>query len=668
MIGVAIICLLTPYNDYVLWNTFMVGNSLPLAALTLSFLLAALVNGPLSVWKPHRALSSGELGVILAMMLVASALPASALMRYFPATLIYPVWLGGSNADAGNLISRMDLPEWLFPDFESDTPSAWAQDPVVTGFVGRWTQEGTPPYLAWVRPALTWGVYFIGFHGAILCLLVIVRRQWYENERLTFPLAQIQLALLETPQPGRWFGGVMARRSFWIVLVGINVLHGFNALHVYYPLYFPEIPVRFDFNDIMSEAPLSYAGWAVKQSTVFFTAVGVAYLLPGAISFSLWFFAVAFALWHIPVGMVTGDPGIASREQHFGGMLAYAGIIVWIGRKHWWLVLKQAFRGEREDEPRGRYLSYRAAFWMLMAFVGLVIGWMITMGMTPLAAVVITTLLLLGFFLLARIVAETGLLHPGNLLPFMKPWQWLSYYTGEQAIPVQSFYRGSMLYMIHNDARESFGVFVSHGLKLTDETIFNRRDSRMTRREERSTGRKIILLFAAVLVVGFVLSYASMLWVEYEYAYELHDQEPRAVNRHFSGNAVPSVMFSPTLQYEQHNYNYRFSPALHLVGGGVMTVFLSVMRLQFAWWPLHPVGYLFMATGPMRQLWFSIMLGWLVRTVALRFGGAKGYTGLQPVMMGLIIGEAVASAIWLGLGLLFSASGMTFYPIRFLPS
>jgi len=31
----------------------------------------------------------------------------------------------------------------------------------------------------------------------------------------------------------------------------------------------------------------------------------------------------------------------------------------------------------------------------------------------------------------------------------------------------------------------------------------------------------------------------------------------------------------------------------------------------------------------------------------------------------LIIGEAVASATWLVLGLLFSSAGMSFYPIRF---
>ncbi len=669
MVGVATICLLTPYNDYVVWNTFMVGNSLPLAALALSFLLAALVNGPLSYWKPRWALSSGEMGIVLAMMLVASALPASALMRYFPASLVYPFWNAAADADAAELLSRMNLPKWLFPVFAGDTPAEWAQDPVVTGFVHRWTGDEPPPYWAWVQPLLTWGVYFIAFHGAILCMLVIVRRQWYENERLSFPLAQIQLSLLEKPQAGRWFGGMMAKRAFWIMFIGINVIHAGNALHVYLPVYFPEIPVRYSLWALFTEQPLSYMHWSLKQSTIFFTAVGVAYLLPGAVSFSLWFFAVAAALWQIPVGMATGDPGMPGlQDQHFGGMLAYAGIVIWIGRKHWGLVLRQAFRGEREGEVRGRYLSYRTAFWLFVAFVGLMIGWMVVMGMTFGSAILITGLMLLGFFLLARIVAETGLVHPGTLLNLMRPWQITSYYTGEQSIPVQSFYRGTMLRIIHNDARESFGVFASHALKITDQTVFESQQSQEVSRAERSTGRKIIWLVSGVLVLGFLLSYVSMIWVEYKYAYELHDHDAHPVNRSIGSDAVPGVIFGPTLEYDRQTYNYTFDPASHVIGGALGTVFLAVMRLRYTWWPFHPVGYLFMAAWPMHQLWFSILLGWLVRTVALRFGGASLYTALQPAMMGMIIGEAIASTIWLGVGLTFSAVGLPFYPIRFTPA
>ena len=48
--GSVIICGVTPYNDYALYNTFLVGNNLPLGLVVLAFLLVVLVNGPL--WRP----------------------------------------------------------------------------------------------------------------------------------------------------------------------------------------------------------------------------------------------------------------------------------------------------------------------------------------------------------------------------------------------------------------------------------------------------------------------------------------------------------------------------------------------------------------------------------------------------------------------------------------
>src|SRR5205814_2467359 len=88
--GTCLICGLTPYNDYALNNTFLVGNNLPLGAVMLLFVFAVFVNGPLSKWAPAWAFSSGEIAIAFSMMLVGCALPSSGLMRYLPATLVTP--------------------------------------------------------------------------------------------------------------------------------------------------------------------------------------------------------------------------------------------------------------------------------------------------------------------------------------------------------------------------------------------------------------------------------------------------------------------------------------------------------------------------------------------------------------------------------------------------
>ena len=234
LLGVSIICGLTPYNDYALNNTFLVGNNLPIGVVMLSFLFVLLINAPLHKWFPRQALSSGELSTSLSMTLVSCTLPSSGLMRYFPPILVSPFYHALYNRPFLDLLDQMHLPKWIFPDFAGNGPQQWMNDPIVIGYIGRWTEDGPYPLMAWLRPALTWGIFIFALYGALLCIVAIVRRQWFENERLAFPLAQIHLALIEQPSPGKMLNSVLRLRSFWIGFLCVFFLHGWNGLALYF--------------------------------------------------------------------------------------------------------------------------------------------------------------------------------------------------------------------------------------------------------------------------------------------------------------------------------------------------------------------------------------------------------------------------------------------------
>src|SRR5207248_9304739 len=174
---------LTPYNDYALNNTFLVGNNLPLGVVMLAFLFALVVNGPLNRFLPKHAFSSGEMATALAMTLVSCALPSSGLMRYFPPSLISPLWHAQGQQEFLSLLESMHLPKWIFPTFSGSSPREWINDPIVTDYIGRWTQGGPIPYRAWLTPALTWGIFLFALFAALICMVTLLRRQWYENER-----------------------------------------------------------------------------------------------------------------------------------------------------------------------------------------------------------------------------------------------------------------------------------------------------------------------------------------------------------------------------------------------------------------------------------------------------------------------------------------------------
>ena len=62
---------------------------------------------------------------------------------------------------------------------------------------------------------------------------------------------------------------------------------------------------------------------------------------------------------------------------------------------------------------------------------------------------------------------------------------------------------------------------------------------------------------------------------------------------------------------------------------------------------LLPVGFVTSYGAFIQNVWFSIFLGWLVKMLLLKYGGAKLYQSARPLFVGLIFGEALAAGIWL---------------------
>jgi hypothetical protein len=141
-------------------------------------------------------------------------------------------------------------------------------------------------------------------------------------------------------------------------------------------------------------------------------------------------------------------------DQHFGGVTAFVLSILWVGRHHWALVLRQAWRGHAGEEPHGRFLSYRFAFWALVGCVVVMVGWLCVAGCTVLGAINMVVLLLVLMVVITRIIAESGLMHGQLQVPINYPWQLAAMYGFPLVSPVKTFYFASMLQAVHFDFRE----------------------------------------------------------------------------------------------------------------------------------------------------------------------------------------------------------------------
>ncbi|HEY8665824.1 MAG TPA: DUF6785 family protein [Tepidisphaeraceae bacterium] len=669
------ICIITPFNDYAWANTAFVGNNLPLGLIMLTFLFALLVNGPLSKFAPRFAFTTGEMMVTFSIALVMCALPSSGLMRYLPPSIISPLYLSRDNPGYRETVLKLfhptdgsrPLPYWLFPAFKSNDVQQWMNDPITVGYIERWTEDRpiTEAYRAWIRPAFTWCIFIFAFYGAVLSMVSMLRKQWNENERLPFPLAQIEMALIQQPPPRRWFNGILSSKSFWVAFAFVFFIRTWNGLALYVPKHFEAIPVKYDFTNLLADAPFAYVDAQFKASSIYFIVIGVTFFLTSPVAFSLWVFYVMEQIYRMVTGATTGEPIGVSWDQHAGAVVAFALSVIWIGRHHWKLIIAQAFRGAREEEDPGSYLSHRTAFWAFVASMGVMMGWLWQAGCTPMGAIVLVLLLMMLVLVITRIIAETGLVYGQLIVLMFRPWQLLTSYGVKWPVTSQTFYMSGIVHSNFFDFREPISVYASHSLKLADQSLV---DIEETPRRARSSMRKFIMLLALALVVAYFVSFFSTLVMEYHYSSSADIAQKTPVNDWGCGGPPQWYLLVPLRQYNSQNIPLGSStPILHMSEGFLITLFLSFMRLRFSWWPFHPVGYLMVVTTPATLMWFSIMIGWLCKVLIVRFGGGTMYQNAKPFFIGMIVGDTMAAAMWLMVNIALLYLNVPYKAINFMP-
>jgi hypothetical protein len=119
-------------------------------------------------------------------------------------------------------------------------------------------------------------------------------------------------------------------------------------------------------------------------------------------------------------------------------------------------------------------------------------------------------------------------------------------------------------------------------------------------------------------------------------------------------------VYSNSLHHHFLNPSSPDVPGTIAMGAGALVVFLLAgMRLRFWWWPLHPIGYLAAHTWIMYMYWSPFMIGWLAKTLVVRYGGLRLYRRTVPLAIGLISGDLLNEVLW---GLVTLVTGVRFRP------
>ena len=618
-LGCVTVWVVQPTNNFLLNNSFFCDTYLPALVVGVMAILVLVVNVLLRAGLTAWALNRRQLALIFGMMLM--AVPPTQILRIYPHSLARGTMEAAKDPKLVELYHEMALPKALClepVELDKDTPvSEQLYDELKPG--------NSVPWSSWLGPLVGWGSLIGASWMMMIGLGLIVFPQWRYKERIAFPLLAVQEMLIEKPAPGTRVPPLFRNPFFWIAFVGVAIIHALNGLNHHTGGAVPSFPLSWNLSSAFSQGLFRYIGWSAKTGTIYFTIVGITYFMPSRIGFSFWFTFVAYQIY-VMFGYGYSAPFHAGtiNDQRTGAYLGMALMLLWLGRLHWLAVAKAMISKARTSEDR----QNQGAGWIFIMGCAAMFGWQIWAGVGPVWAASFVLIACVTSLVLTRIVAETGFPFVRN---YFGPVNLMAFFPARMLHATTLYLGGFLDFILTRATRVSAAVVFIHGLGLNQDAKPQRRT-------------RLGLLFLGILLAGLVICGAVHLQLAYHNSASLDGlRTPFAAWGSSRVDGVHRAMKSwDRGVMDSSNWSHSF----HLMIGLVLCVGAQLLCLTSARWPLHPVGLLMIQTYYINAMWWSVLLGWFLRTIILRFGGARTYRMMKPLFLGLILGEVFSAILW----------------------
>jgi len=511
------------------------------------------------------------------------------------------------------------------------------------------------PWRAWIRPLLFWMPLILTVCAMVVGLGLVLHRQWATHEHLPYPTVEFARSLL--PEDDSGWSPVMRSKLFWLGAAVVLAIHMNNYACVWWPDNLIKVKTQLDLEPLLNLFPVLQRGgaWGIFKPTIMFTAVGFAYFLATDVSLSL---GLAPYLYCLIIGVLAGY-GISAT----GGMLRpsldaslYAGsyfgmfaVLLYTGRHYYLSAIRRGvgLRARDEIEPSAVwgvriFLLMAALFVIQLKVVG--VDWQLSI-LYMLGMLVI-------FTVISRLLAEAGVFFVhAYFYPCAMIWALIgARAAGPNQLLVLAMVSGLLLI----DPREAMMPFAMSGIYLVD-------------RVKLRVGKTTIWGMVA-LVLAFVVAVPVIIHLQYQrgailasdgwcaqavpaFPYDVNVQMTRRLEA--QGSLDQAYAASGWSRFADMDIDETF-----LVGFTcmlIMVLLFSFLRYRFAKWPLHPLIFLVLGTWQSRQLAFSFLLGYFIKSAVTRHGGAGLYRRLKPLMIGLIAGEMLAAVLPVVIGAIYYA-------------
>ena len=220
-----------PYCNMVLHGSRIASYFNTPAAIILFFALVFVVNTLLGLVRRAWMLSRAELALIYIMWIVATAIPEWGLTAFLLPDITSVIYYATPENNWAELLHPL-VPDWLIPHRDFDQ---------IKNFYEGAPQGTGIPWGLWLPPLAFWLPFVLALYLAMISLMVVLRKQWIENERLVFPLVQLPIAMLQDDdaRPGV-LNAFFKNPLLWVGFAIPAIVQSTNGLHHYFP-YFPRV-------------------------------------------------------------------------------------------------------------------------------------------------------------------------------------------------------------------------------------------------------------------------------------------------------------------------------------------------------------------------------------------------------------------------------------------
>lgn len=546
---VAAICRVEAYSDYYANNVWLAAHHFPIVAAFVLTILVLCVNVALQKVGFTSPLTPGELITIWCMMIVTASLPTLGLASYLLPTLIGLTYFATPENGWVDLFHHY-IPNWLIVK-DKDA----ARD-----FYEGLSSGESVPWEVWIRPVLFWLLFTFVLWGVMICMAVLLRKQWVEREKFTFPLVELPTEMAQRPEAGSAVNSFFRNRVMWIAFACPVIIHSISTLHFYVPA-FHRIPLRFPTGHLFTEKPLNHI--RPLDFNIFLSTIGLSYIMSLEISLSLWVFYLIFKFENV-FGGATGlssmlyHKGFVPRRE-MGAYIVLTVFLLWVARRHIRDVLARALSKKRSAvDDSNELMPYRWAVLILvfgliaLAFLMLSMGaqtfWLMFSIMIFFAMVCIVDAWLVTrglFFIHGSFKA------PDFFVTALGTTRFGASNLTLIAFPKRVFFR---------DRREILMPHVVNSLKISDAASLNR--------------RRLLAAISIALVVGAIISCYSYIDLAY-------DKGALTLGRSWIHVSSPQGPFRELTSFLNAPRNTDWQGLGFILSGGVIMFLLIIMRYSF---------------------------------------------------------------------------------------